>query len=94
MPPSDPVDFTWRAIRVAEVRSDGFVAFDFYVGDPDIFAEMILPEAAFREFCAEQGVEPTGPDEGFAGTDGLGFTLRDAALRAANTAPRGLHDAA
>ena len=79
------IDFEWRAIRIAEVRSDGFVSFDFYVGDPDIYAELVLPMEAFREFCAEQGVEPTGRELHTPSADGLGFNLRDAAARAANS---------
>jgi phenol/toluene 2-monooxygenase (NADH) P0/A0 len=79
------IDFEWRAIRIAEVRDDGFVAFDFYVGDPDIYAEMILPAEAFKEFCATHGVEPTGPDMRATSTDGLGFSLRDAAAHAADS---------
>ena len=77
------IDYEWRAIRIAEVRADGFVAFDFYVGDPDIYAEMVLPLDAFHEFCAEQGVEPTGPEDSVTSVDGLGFSLRDAAAHAA-----------
>ena len=79
------IDFEWRAIRIAEVRADGFVAFDFYVGDPQIYAEMVLPMEAFREFCAEQGVEPTDRELHTQSADGLGFSLRDAAARAANS---------
>jgi phenol/toluene 2-monooxygenase (NADH) P0/A0 len=76
------IDYEWRAIRIAEVREDGFVAFDFYVGDPDIYAEMVLPTAAFHEFCATQGVEPTGPNELLSHTDGLGLSVRDAIANA------------
>jgi phenol/toluene 2-monooxygenase (NADH) P0/A0 len=76
------IDYEWRAIRIAEVRADGFIAFDFYVGDPDIYAEMVLPTAAFHEFCAAQGVEPTGPDEHLASANGLGLSVRDAIANA------------
>jgi phenol/toluene 2-monooxygenase (NADH) P0/A0 len=77
------IDYEWRAIRIAEVRADGFVAFDFYVGDPSIYAEMVLPTAAFHEFCATQGVEPTGPDDLLTSADGLGLSVRDAVAHAA-----------
>jgi phenol/toluene 2-monooxygenase (NADH) P0/A0 len=77
------IDYEWRAIRIAEVRTDGFVAFDFYVGDPDIYAEMVLPTAAFHEFCATQGVEPTGPADALTSADGLGLSIRDAIAHAA-----------
>jgi phenol/toluene 2-monooxygenase (NADH) P0/A0 len=79
------IDFEWRAIRIAEVRADGFVAFDFHVGDPQIYAEMVLPMEAFQEFCAEQGIEPTHRELHTPTADGLGFSLRDAAARAANS---------
>ena len=46
-----------RFVRVAQVRPDGFIEFDFSVGVPDLLVELILPAAAFREFCAAQGVE-------------------------------------
>ena len=96
------IDFEWRAIRIAEVRADGFVTFDFYVGDPDIYAEMVLPMEAFQEFCAEQGVEPTDGELRTFAADGLGCSLRDAAAHAANSvrpnqkdaATRGSHHAA
>jgi phenol/toluene 2-monooxygenase (NADH) P0/A0 len=41
-----------KFVRVAELRSDGFVEFDFAVGEPELFVEMILPATAFDEFCA------------------------------------------
>ena len=88
------IDFEWRAIRIAEVRADGFVTFDFYVGDPDIYAEMVLPMEAFREFCAEQGVEPTDRELHSLAADGLGFSLRDAAAHAANSVRPNQNDAA
>lgn len=81
------IDFDWRAIRIAEVRADGFVAFDFFVGAPDIYAEMLLGPDAFREFCTAQGVEPTGPITQDATPDALGLTLREAARLAANLTP-------
>ena len=41
-----------KFVRVAELRRDGFVEFDFAVGEPEMFVEMILPATAFDEFCA------------------------------------------
>jgi phenol/toluene 2-monooxygenase (NADH) P0/A0 len=48
-----------RYVRVVEERSDGMVAFEFAVGEPELFVEMVLPHAAFVEFCGQQGVVPT-----------------------------------
>lgn len=46
-----------RYVRVTGERDNGFVEFDFAVGEPEIFVEMILPPAAFAEFCAANRVE-------------------------------------
>lgn len=40
-----------RFVRLREVRADGFVEFDFAVGEPEMSVELILPVAAFQEFC-------------------------------------------
>lgn len=41
-----------KFVRVEELRPDGFVEFDFAIGEPELFVEMILPATAFDEFCA------------------------------------------
>jgi phenol hydroxylase P0 protein len=45
-----------RYVRLTERRDDGFVEFEFSVGEPEVYAEMILPEADFKEFCKTQNV--------------------------------------
>lgn len=45
-----------RYVRLTERREDGFVEFEFSVGEPEVYAEMILPEADFKEFCVTQNV--------------------------------------
>lgn len=49
-------DPTRKFVRVTELRPDGFVEFDFAIGEPELFVEMILPAAAFDEFCAHNRV--------------------------------------
>jgi phenol hydroxylase P0 protein len=39
-------------VRVRHERADGFIEFDFAIGEPDLSVELILPRAAFEEFCA------------------------------------------
>lgn len=46
-----------RYVRVTDVRRGGFVEFDFSVGDPELYVELILPQAAFQEFCKANRVE-------------------------------------
>ena len=46
-----------RYVRITNTARDGFVEFDFSIGDPRLFLEMILPVAAFDDFCATNKVE-------------------------------------
>ena len=52
MNPTSTFDPTRKFVRVKELRRDGFVEFEFALGEPELFVEMILPAAAFDEFCA------------------------------------------
>lgn len=44
------------SVRVTRRRSNGYVEFDFFLGDADLYLEMILPSKAFEEFCATHRV--------------------------------------
>lgn len=46
-------------VRIVEERSDGMVEFEFAVGEPQLYVEMIMPQGPFEEFCAMHGVTPT-----------------------------------
>jgi phenol/toluene 2-monooxygenase (NADH) P0/A0 len=70
-----------RFVRVRRVRDDGFVEFEFAIGDPDMFVEMILPQQALPGFCTANDVilldvEPSS-DESAARQDER-WTLGDA----------------
>ena len=43
-----------KYVRVTGVRSGRHVEFEFSVNDADLTVELILPFAAFEEFCALQ----------------------------------------
>jgi phenol/toluene 2-monooxygenase (NADH) P0/A0 len=45
-----------KFVRVRQVRDNGLVEFDFAIGSPDIFAELIMPQSAFDDFCATNAV--------------------------------------
>jgi len=45
-----------RYVRVLETGADGFVSFEFAIGWPDLAVELLLPVAAFEEFCATHRV--------------------------------------
>lgn len=55
-----PVDIDTRRkyVRVTGRRGDDFIEFDFAIGEPDLFVEMILTPEAFEEFCQANKVEP------------------------------------
>ncbi|CAL94462.1 phenol hydroxylase subunit [Azoarcus olearius] len=71
-------DTTRRYVRVTGERPDGFVEFDFAVGEPEIFVEMILPPAAFAEFCHANRVERLDAAAGEGGADDWNWRLADA----------------
>jgi len=57
-----PFDPAAKFVRVIETRADSLVEFEFAVGEPQLFVELLMPQAQFEEFCAQQGVTPTiGP---------------------------------
>jgi phenol hydroxylase P0 protein len=45
-------DPTKKFVRVNKLRPDGFVEFDFAVGEAEIYVEMILPANSFDDFCS------------------------------------------
>jgi phenol hydroxylase P0 protein len=71
-----------KFVRVAELRPDGFVEFEFAIGEPELFVEMILPASSFDEFCAMNKV--TFLDQATqlkVGAEEWNWTLRDATHR-------------
>ena len=48
-----PADFdpTARFVRVTGQQHLPFVEFAFAIGDPALYVELMLPEAAFQAFC-------------------------------------------
>jgi phenol hydroxylase P0 protein len=53
---STPLDCNKKFVRVTALRNQQFVEFDFAVGEPGLFIEMILPLAGFEAFCRDNGV--------------------------------------
>ncbi len=49
-------DVSKKYVRVMEVRANGMVEFEFSVGEPEMAVELIMPEAAFAEFCRDNQV--------------------------------------
>ena len=45
-----------RYVRITSRDRPGFVEFNFSIGDPSLYLEMILPIGAFNEFCSSNHV--------------------------------------
>lgn len=54
--PKPTFDVRKNYVRFRELRTDGYVLFDFAIGDPELAVELTLPLAAYRAFCRERGV--------------------------------------
>lgn len=50
MPPDTPDQ---RYVRVVE-RGERWIEFEFSIGDPAIFVELVMPPAQFQSFCRDQ----------------------------------------
>lgn len=48
------VDEQTRYVRVTGVTRGGFIEFQFAIGDPTLYLEMILPPHAYEAFCLTQ----------------------------------------
>lgn len=45
-----------RYVRVRNRRAGGITEFDFAIGAPEIFVELIMPDEAFEQFCRDNKV--------------------------------------
>lgn len=52
-----PLDTKRRFVRLRGERRCDFVEFDFAIGEPEVFVELILDWKSFREFCVMNEVE-------------------------------------
>jgi phenol hydroxylase P0 protein len=50
-------------VRVTNRERKGIVEFNFSIGDPTLFLEMILPVNAFEEFCQMNEVRFLTPEQ-------------------------------
>ncbi|WP_041065965.1 phenol hydroxylase subunit [Thiolapillus brandeum] len=52
-----------RFVHITNVRPDGFIEFDFSIGEPEIYVELVLPWQAFEAFCAHNQVKHLTAEE-------------------------------
>lgn len=50
------VDLSLKFVRLLEITPKGLVSFEFSMGWPDLLVELLLPQAAFFEFCLVQKI--------------------------------------
>ena len=50
-------DPTRKFVRVLATLPNGLIEFEFAVGEPELAVELVMPKAAFDEFCANNQVE-------------------------------------
>lgn len=49
-------DVKSKFVRIKQLRADGLVCFEFAIGWPELFVDLMLPRAAFDDFCVRQQV--------------------------------------
>lgn len=51
-----PISELTKYVRVRSEPDARFVMFDFAIGDPKLFVELVLPHKSFEEFCTNNNV--------------------------------------
>lgn len=70
-----------RFVRVSGERPDGFVEFEFAIGEPEVFVELILTADAFDDFCTANAVTLLPPRDPDAPATAWDWRLSDATGR-------------
>jgi phenol/toluene 2-monooxygenase (NADH) P0/A0 len=56
-------DVNCRYVRVREHRADGFVEFDFSIGDPGLSVELVMALSDYESFCTANRAVHLSDDE-------------------------------
>jgi phenol hydroxylase P0 protein len=49
--PKPPFDVSARYVRFRDLRADGYVEFDFAIGDPELSVELVMLLKDYQGFC-------------------------------------------
>ncbi len=60
---SDPLRDIPKYIRITSAPDAAFVSFDFAIGDPNLFVELVMPPRVFEYFCQKNGVLTMTPEQ-------------------------------
>jgi phenol hydroxylase P0 protein len=61
--PRPQVNLAKKYVCIRGTGADGNVRFDFAIGWPELSVELVLPQAAFDEFCRRNDVQLITPTE-------------------------------
>jgi len=53
-------------VRITGIRNNNLIEFDFSIGEPEMYVELVLPFAAFQTFCAHNQVQYLTPEQAAA----------------------------
>ena len=56
-------EMTEKYVRIKGIVRDAYVEFDFAIGDPTLFVELVLPITAFQDFCDKNQVKTLSPEQ-------------------------------
>ncbi len=58
------VDLSSKFVRITGIKDEKYVEFDFSIGHPELFVELLLPFDMFNTFCKKNQVTilPPGQD--------------------------------
>jgi phenol/toluene 2-monooxygenase (NADH) P0/A0 len=59
-------DVNRRYVRFRELRPDGFVEFDFAIGDPELSVELVMLLKDYQAFCLKNNVTYLTREQGKA----------------------------
>jgi phenol/toluene 2-monooxygenase (NADH) P0/A0 len=57
-------DVTQKFVRVRHLTDDGYVEFDFSIGDPCLSVELVMSKHDFQTFCASNHARHLSLEEG------------------------------
>ncbi|MGI6409295.1 MAG: phenol hydroxylase subunit [Thiopseudomonas sp.] len=69
--PRQSFDELTKYIRVRSEEGSRFVEFDFAIGEPSLFVELVMPPEAFKHFCELNRVVHMTPEQMAAVDDEL-----------------------
>lgn len=61
--PTPSINSLTKYIRIRSEEDSKFVMFDFAIGDPALFVELVLPPDSFKEFCTINKVIHMSPEQ-------------------------------